>query len=107
MKYIVEYTDTAKNDLRKIVLYIAEETKNIDIALKFINEIESTIDILKDFPQSGALPKDRILLSFDYRYLIHGNYLIFYKVAENNSIVFIEAIFNAKQDYMRIMKKYI
>ena len=63
--------------------------------------------ILETAPESGALPKDRVLISSGYRSLIHGNYLIFYYYIKEENTAYITAIFNAKRDYMRVMKKYI
>lgn len=36
MKYTIEFTDTAKSDLRDIAVYIAEESKNKEIAKRFV-----------------------------------------------------------------------
>jgi toxin ParE1/3/4 len=107
MSYSVIITLQAQNDLRELASYILKESGSADIALKLIDEIENCIDNLKDFPQSGAYPKDRVLLSLNYRYLIHDNYLIFYRIIEENKTVCIDAIFNAKQDYFKVMKKFI
>jgi toxin ParE1/3/4 len=107
MIYSVIITRQAQNDLREIASYILNDSGSVDTALKVIEEIENCIDNLKNFPQSGAYPKDRVLLSSDYRYLVHENYLIFYKIVEENKTVCVDAIFNAKQDYFRVMKKFI
>jgi plasmid stabilization system protein ParE len=107
MDYKVELTDTAKQDLREIALYIAEESKELEIAKRFVNELREETRRLALFPNAGALPKDRILKSLGYRYLVHKEYLIFYLVDEAQKKVFVMAIFNGKKDYMRAMKKFI
>jgi plasmid stabilization system protein ParE len=58
-------------------------------------------------PNAGALPRDRILKSLGYRYLVHKEYLTFYLVDEQQKKVFVMAIFNGKRDYMRVMRKLI
>jgi plasmid stabilization system protein ParE len=107
MDYKVELTDTAKQDLREIALYIAEKSKEIEIAKRFVNELREETRRLESFPNAGALPKDRILKSLGYRYLVYKEYLTFYQVDDAQKKVFVMAIFNAKKDYMRAMKKFI
>jgi plasmid stabilization system protein ParE len=107
MDYKVELTDTAKQDLREIALYIAEESKDKGIAKRFVNELREETRRLEAVPNAGALPKDRILKSLGYRYLVHKEYLTFYLVDEPQKKVFVMAIFNGKKDYMRVMKKFI
>jgi len=107
MSYQVRITETAKQDLREIALYIADRSKEIEIAKNFVLELQEECKRLVDFPQAGALPKDRILRSMDYRYIVHKDYLIFYNIDEGQKIVNILAIFNSKKDYIRVMRKFI
>lgn len=103
MKYELEFTDTAKNDLRDIAFYIATQAKNTAIAVQFVTELQKRCEQLIEFPNSGAFPKDYVLKSFGYRFLTHKEYLIFYTVNEQAKTVFINAIFNAKKDYFRVL----
>ncbi len=103
----IKFTDTAKADLREIAFYIVEQSKDKELAIRFVNKLKETCNILKTAPESGALPKDRVLVSNGYRFLVDDNYLIFYHYNANENIAYITAIFNAKRDYMRVMRKYI
>ena len=58
-----------------------------DIAKRFIVDLREQCNRLVDFPQGGSLPKDRILRCFDFRYIIHKDYLIFYNIDESQKIV--------------------
>mgnify|MGYP004449443251 CR=1 FL=1 len=107
MNYRIRITEAAKQDLREIAVYIAEEAKDAGIAKRFVNELREECKRLEVFPNAGALPKDRILLSSGYRYLVYKDYLIFYTVYEMQKEVDVLAIFHAKKDYMRIMRKFI
>jgi toxin ParE1/3/4 len=107
MEYKVVLTDTAKQDLREIAFYIAEESKDKGIAKRFVNELREETRRLGTLPNAGALPRDRILKSLGYRYLVHKEYLTFYLVDEQQKKVFVMAIFNGKRDYMRVMRKLI
>lgn len=107
MNYTVRITDTAKQDLREIAFYIAEQSKNKETAIRFVRGLKEHCQKLNSFPYKGALPKDRILISVGYRYLVHRDYLIFYNIEEAETIVNILAIFNSKKDYIRVMRKFI
>ena len=107
MKYRVIVTDSAKQDLREIAYWIASQAKDSNISKKFVQELYEKCQKLDTFPNGGALPKYRVLLTAGYRYISHKNYLIFYFVDETEKSVYIMAIFNEKKDYMRVMRKYI
>jgi len=107
MSYQVRITETAKQDLREIAFYIAERSMEKEIAKSFVLELQEECKRLVDCPQVGALPKDRILRSMDYRYIVHKDYLIFYNIDEGQKVVNVLAIFNSKKDYLRVMRKFI
>ena len=100
MSYHVRITETAKQDLREIAFYIAEHSMDNETAKRFVMELREQCKRLVDFPQSGAIPKD-------FRYIVHKDYLIFYCIDETQRVVDVLAIFNAKKDYLRVMRKYI
>ena len=107
MSFKVKFTDTAKEDLRSIATYIAEQAKDKNIAISFVNELRERTKILEEFPESGAIPDDRIMKNSDYRFLVHKEYLIFYHYISKNNTSYILSIFNAKRDYSRVMRKFI
>ena len=107
MNFKVKFTATAKEDLRNIALYIAEASGEKSVAVNFVNELRQKTKILEDFPESGSLPRDRVMLSAGYRFLVHKEYLIFYHYEAKEEISYILAVFNAKRDYMRVMRKFI
>ena len=95
MSHRVILTETAKRDLREIAFYIAEQSKDKEIARQFVNELREKCSRLEEFPQAGALPKDHVLRSLEYRFISHKEYLIFYSVDEKEQAVNVLAIFNA------------
>lgn len=66
MSYRVRLTETAKQDLREIAFYIADQAKDKEIARNFVNELRVSCNRLTDFPQAGALPKDHVLRSMGH-----------------------------------------
>lgn len=107
MIYTVIFTDTAKQDLRDIALWIADKSKDIETARHFVNELRENCKRLNQFPSTGALPRDRILKSLGYRFIPYKEYLVFYLTDEKSKTVTVMAIFNARQDYMRVMRRFI
>lgn len=107
MSYRVNLTETAKQDLREIVLYIAEQSKDKEIARSFANELREKCGRLADFPQAGARPKDHVLRSLEYRFIPHKDYLIFYSIDEKKKAVNVLAVFNARKDYLHVMRRLV
>jgi len=103
----IVFTDTAKSDLREIAISIAELAKDKNIAIRYVKELQESTKILETFPESGAIPRDRILKSSGYRFIAHKDYLLFYLYEKAENRVYIMAVFHGKRDYMRVMKKYL
>lgn len=101
----IVFTDTAKSDLRDIALYLADLSKDKNLAIRFVKELREKKRILEQFPESGAIPADRVLKSSGYRFLVHKNYLLFYLYEKEANTVYVMAIFNGKRDYLQVMKK--
>ena len=99
MSYTVVITDTAKQDLREVALWIAEQSKDIEIAKRFVNELREKCKKLDRFPTTGSFPRDHVLKSAGFRFVTHKDYLIFYLIEEESKAVNVMAIFNAKKDY--------
>ena len=100
-------TDTAKSDLLDIATYIADFSNDKNLAIRFVRELQEKTKILEQFPESGAIPRDRVLKSNGYRFLVHKDYLLFYLYEKAENKAYVMAIFNGKRDYMRVMKKFL
>ena len=61
MKYNIIRTDKADEQLREIIFYIADDSGSVDIALNYLNKIETAINRLEEFPMSGSVPRYSIL----------------------------------------------
>jgi toxin ParE1/3/4 len=96
VKYQINLTEVAEQDLTEIADYIAGE--NPSAALKVIVRIEKNILKLEDFPLIGVVPRIRRLARKGYRILIVDDYLIFYVII-NNKIIEIRRILSGKRDY--------
>jgi addiction module RelE/StbE family toxin len=101
MKCKLHYSREALNDLDEIWEYIQTELCNPGAAEKAVHQILDKAEQLVDFPRKGALLSSIANMVDDYRYLISGNYLLFYRVEGND--VYIDRVLYARRDYMHIL----
>lgn len=103
MKYKVIRTDTADSLIRRIVLYIAENS-GMDVALEKLDYLEESIMNLGDDPYIGVEPKYNVLKRQGYMVLILEKDIVFYKVDENKKQVIVYAVVDQRQDYLGIIR---
>lgn len=103
MKYTIIRTDKAEEHLRAIILYIADQSDDIDAALRYLDKIENTINRLQDFPQSGSVPRYSILKKQGFRVVIVERHLVFYKINEAEQLVNIYAIVDGRREYLNLI----
>lgn len=96
-------TDKAEDQLRDIIYYIADDSGSIDNAIKYLDKIEESINRLKEFPNSGRVPRYSILKKQGYRVVIVEKHLIFYKVSEENKTVIVYAIVDGRREYQNLI----
>ena len=103
MKYEVVRTEMADVQIRKIVLYIAENFGN-KVALEKLEELEQNILDLAVHPLEGLETHYLVLKRQGYRVLILEKNLVFYKINEENRRVIIYAVVDQRQDYLNIIR---
>jgi toxin ParE1/3/4 len=91
----------ARQDLLDIRDYITNELDSPNAAVNVISKIIESYEKLKEFPLLGMELSSKIDVVTDYRYLISGNYIVFYK--KDDSYVSIYRILYAKRDYIKIL----
>jgi addiction module RelE/StbE family toxin len=91
----------ALQDLQEIKAYIADELCNIDAAIDTLKSIVASYKHLLDFPMMGKALTDTINIPTDYRFIVSGKYLVFYKIEEE--FISIYRIFNSRQDFIKIL----
>ena len=95
------YSKAAISDLEQIGDYIADELQSPKAALKLVDKIQDSIDRLADFPLMGSPLSATTGMDTDYRFLVCGNYLAFYRAHGND--VLIDRIMYGKRDYVAIL----
>lgn len=103
MKYNIIRTDKADEQLREIIFYIADDSGSVDIALNYLNKIETAINRLEEFPMSGSEPRYSVLRKQGYKVLIVERHLIFYKVNECEKTITIYAVVDSRREYRNLI----
>lgn len=100
--YNIIITQRAENDIDTAADYIFQKSQSSESAVKFINGIYDTIESLSVFPLAGQKPRSRPLFKQGYKFVVYGEYLIFYKLDKKDIIV--GAVIHSKRDYYRFYK---
>ena len=97
----VRYTPEAEDDLVDIKRYIAEERNSPIAALNTVAKITKRIKTLEQFPELGAKLSSIIDIITDYRFLVCGNYIAFYRI--DGEYVNIIRVLYGRRDYVKIL----
>ena len=103
MKYKILRTDKAEDQLREFIFYIADDSGNVDVALGYLDKVETAINRLRDFPELGSIPRYSIIKKQGYRVLIVERHLVFYKISEKDKLVIIYAIVDGRREYRNLI----
>ncbi len=99
MKRTVRVLRRAQRDLQQIYDYVTREApKRAD---SFIDGLVSAISSLEDLSEQGSVPRDEALRQRSYRYIIHRQYLVFYKVL--NKQVRVYRVLHARRAYRHLL----
>ena len=98
-QYEVRIFPSAQQDLLDVIDYL--NTLSKEVALNYYDRLTSEISSLRIMPERCPRPRDLALAAKGYRYLVVGNYLVFYVVSGN--IVQIRRILYARRDYKQLL----
>lgn len=103
MKYEVIRTETADAQIRKIILYVAENFGGT-VALEKLEKLERSIADLGNNPLKGVEPHYLVLKRQGYKVLVLEKNLVFYKINELKKQVIVYAVVDQRQDYLNIIR---
>ena len=83
-KYNIEYSMESKQDLIDIKRYMKYNLQEPNTAQKLIAKIKKEIDSLKDNPEMFSIIDDDIIKRFKIRKLVIDNYIVFYRINDEN-----------------------
>jgi toxin ParE1/3/4 len=103
MNYAIVRTDRFADQLNDLLLYVADDSGSVDTALHYLDQIETTILRLRDFPESGSMPRYSLLRRQGYRVLILQRHLVFYKVDHDKKRIVLYAIVDSRREYRNLI----
>lgn len=101
MKNKIHYSKESRRDLDEIWDYIVSEIQNPSAAERIVDRIMDEVDQLGEFAEMGAPLSSIADTESDYRFLVIGNYLAFYRVY--GSDVYVDRVLYGRRDYLRIL----
>jgi len=90
----------AEEDITEIVDFIAED--KLSAAVNFYDKLEARFKQLREHPYSGMKRREPELSKAGYYSLVHGNYIIFYKI-ESRAVI-IHRVLSGYRDYLQLLK---
>ena len=103
MKNKIHYSPESRRDLDDIWDYIVSELQNRSAAEHVVDRIMDAVDPLKNFAEMGTPLSSIADIGTDYRFLVSGNYMVFYRVQGND--VYIDRVLYGRSDYMSALFK--
>ena len=97
----IRYNTEAIADIKQIHDYIVHELGSQIAADKTVEKLSKSAHQLALFPEMGAPLSPLVDFLTDYRYIVSGKYLIFYRVEDQ--IVRIIRILYGRRDYLKIL----
>lgn len=91
----------AQNDLAAIKRYITDELENPRAALATVSKITKHIRMLRDHALLGAPLSSIADVDDEYRFLVSGNYMVFYRVKGRD--IYVDRVLYGRRDYLRIL----
>ena len=101
MKNRIHYSLESRRDLDDIWDYIVSELQNRSAAEHVTNRIMDAVDQLKSFAEMGPLLSSIADVGSEYRYLVSGNYMVFYRI--QGSDVYIDRVLYGRSNYINIL----
>ena len=101
--YQIRYTPLAADDLDEIDTYISDTLCNPQAAEGLLEEMEKSINQLRNFPYIGSEVEDAYLASKGYRKLVVENYLVFHLVNEQLQEILIMRVLYGAREYRSLL----
>ena len=97
----IRVSPAALNDLKEINFYIKDDLSNPIAEKNVMKRIVDDYNRLTFSPDIGIPLSTKVPFETDYRFIISGNYLIFYKT--DNEYVSVYRVLYGRRDYLRII----
>lgn len=103
MKWSVEVTNSAYEDLREAAAYMRDALKSPKAAADFVAAFEAQIKALETFPEERALVHDYELAKKGYRWCPVGHFMMFYTTDRECLRVVVERVLYGARDWKSLV----
>lgn len=103
MHYKILLTKSFEKDLDNALSYITKKLLNRIVAKNLLQKTKETINILSDNPLAFPVYHGTSNIKFEYHYTLIGNYIIFYRIAEEEKSVYISRFLYSGQNIENII----
>ena len=93
--------ETVQEATLGVAAYAKEESENPSAAISTVRNITKDIRRLREHSLIGASLSSIADVESDYRFLVTGSYLTFYRVLDND--VYVDRVLYGRRDYLRIL----
>ena len=107
MSMKIVYTQSARQDLREIYEYIRYVLLEPLTAKRVTENIQREIRTLELFPESNPLYREEPWRSQGLRFLVVGNYLVFYKADNKDDTVSVVRILYGGRDIVKQLEETV
>jgi addiction module RelE/StbE family toxin len=97
----IKISPRAQKDMLEIKEYISEELSNPAAATNVLSIITKRIRELAEFPLMGAPMSSIINIETGYRFLVCGQYTVFYRY--ESDAVYVDRVLYGRRDFMQIL----
>lgn len=103
MHYKILLTKSFERDLDNTLFYITTKLLNRIAAKNLLKKTKDTINMLTDNPSAFPVYHGTSNVKYDYRYILVGNYIIFYRIDESSKTVYIMRFLYSGQDIEKLI----
>lgn len=103
-KYNIKILDEAKDDIKKIIMYIKIKLKEPEIAKQHSNAFKEEISKLKDTADIYNVIDNKITGKSDIRKINVKNFMLFYRIIEEIREVQIIAVYYSRSNWQKNIK---
>jgi toxin ParE1/3/4 len=103
MIYKLVVSKEADEDIEDIVLYIVSELNNPSAASAFLDDVEKSYNNIVEKPAMYSLCNDYRLRNGGYRKIVIKNYLILYRINEDDKMVIVVRVVYGGRNYSELI----
>lgn len=103
MGYSFILADSAQRDIDSISAYLDYQLKSPQAAEDFLSDVEAGCRRVTEMPKAYPLYNDMKLAIQGYRKIVIKNYLIFYRIKEEEKAIYVTRVIYGGRDYSELL----